>query len=436
MIVGAGVAGCLAAETIARAGFDACLLDLKPADRIGEKVCGDAVSKAWFDKLKLGYPSGEELAQVVESLEIVSPDGTVRFKIGGQAFILRRKEFGQRLLRRALDFGAHLLDKALAFDHLIKNKFVCGVRARAQGKLTEIEAAITINAAGALSILKPPTILGFEPMKPDDAIVCYREIRRLKSPCEISACLVVLNQEISPRGYSWIFPHGMRELNVGLGTSYDYNPRALFYEGLVNLDPVRDSDPVESGGWIVPVRRPLEPLVANGYAVVGDAAFTTSPLHGGGIGPSMLSGKLAGEVAVEALELENTSQSALWRYPKDYARRYGAKQAALEIFRRFLQSLSNDELNFGMRKRLLDEQEVLQASSEGRVEMSFVTKLRKLAWGLRKLGLLRRLSSTARFMDILRHHYLKYPNSPKAFPAWRRELELTLQRAVNAIARR
>ena len=52
----------------------------------------------------------------------------------------------------------------------------------------------------------------------------------------------------------------------------------------------------------MPTRRPLDSLVGNGIVVIGDASCQVNPIHGGGMGPSMVGGKIAGEVIAGALE--------------------------------------------------------------------------------------------------------------------------------------
>jgi len=61
VVVGAGTGGCLAAKTVAEAGFNVCLIDRKREQDIGDKVCGDAIGKHHFDTLGLEYPTGKEL---------------------------------------------------------------------------------------------------------------------------------------------------------------------------------------------------------------------------------------------------------------------------------------------------------------------------------------------------------------------------------------
>ena len=52
IVVGAGTAGCLAAITAAKKNLRVCLIDSKPKDRIGDKVCGDCVDTGSFTGYK------------------------------------------------------------------------------------------------------------------------------------------------------------------------------------------------------------------------------------------------------------------------------------------------------------------------------------------------------------------------------------------------
>ena len=61
-------------------------------------------------------------------------------------------------------------------------------------------------------------------------------------------------------------------------------------------------------------------MVSNGVMLVGDAASLVNPIHGGGIGPSMLSGYFAGQQIIEALSKGEPTKEALWGYNKKYIR--------------------------------------------------------------------------------------------------------------------
>ena len=61
VVVGAGTAGCLAAKTIAESGLKVCLVERKPKEAIGEKVCGDALGEHHLKTLGLEKPQSGEL---------------------------------------------------------------------------------------------------------------------------------------------------------------------------------------------------------------------------------------------------------------------------------------------------------------------------------------------------------------------------------------
>jgi digeranylgeranylglycerophospholipid reductase len=77
----------------------------------------------------------------------------------------------------------------------------------------------------------------------------------------------------------------------------------------------------------VPVGPPLPRLVASGLMLVGDAAHQVDPLTGGGIANAMMAGRLAAEVAAQAIAAGDTSVEALDQYEKRWMAGRGRKMA-------------------------------------------------------------------------------------------------------------
>jgi flavin-dependent dehydrogenase len=251
-------------------------------------------------------------------------------------------------------------------------------------------------------------------------IVAYREIRTDVS-WESDLGEIYLTQEVAPGGYYWVFDKGDGKVNVGLGvqmTGSHPNPKEQLYRYVLSKDPFKGSRLEKGGGGMVPTRRPMDCLVSNGIMLVGDAACLVNPIHGGGIGPSMLSGKLAAETAAEALEKRNAGREALWQYNVEYMQSYGAKQASLDAFRLLLQEVSDDELNFGMKNELVKEEDVLKASLEGDLRLSIRDKAKRAIRGAGRLGLLLKLEKTAEKMREIKALYQDYP-PPERFEQWR-----------------
>jgi digeranylgeranylglycerophospholipid reductase len=134
------------------------------------------------------------------------------------------------------------------------------------------------------------------------------------------------------------------------------------------------------GTWQVSVRRQNDCMVGNGYMLVGDSAWMPKPLDAGGIGPAIIAATIAGKNAVESIQASDVSENGLWKYNTDFIKEYGYKTAGLEVFRRMLQSLSNEQIDYGM-KNFLSKFDVEKISQGEHPEFSTVDKLGMLIRG-------------------------------------------------------
>jgi len=414
IVAGAGTGGCLAAKTAAKADLKVCLIDVKNREDIGRKICGDAIGRHHFDNLGLKEPVGDELERVMEGIRVYSPDKQVNYVVKGETlygYILNRHRFGQRLVKEAVDAGAILYDATRILEPIIENKFVCGVSTKSvrTGEKKVLRSSLVVEATGFSAVVRKklkPEMQIYDQVDNLDVEACYREIRELKRPLdEPTLCQIYLTQEITPGGYYWIFPEGGNKVNVGLGvamTGKFPNPRKRFYSHILSQPLFKGSSIVDKGAWCVPTRRPLNSMVGNGIIIVGDAACQVNPIHGGGMGPSMIGGTLAGETALRTLEKGDVTREGLWDYNVRYIRDYGAKQASLEVFRILLQNLDDEDLNYGMRYKLLTEEDVLKASMGEKARFTITEKARKAFRGVKKLSILRKLRNATKSMEEIK----------------------------------
>jgi digeranylgeranylglycerophospholipid reductase len=431
IIVGAGTAGCLAAKTAAEKGLNVCLVEKKKREEIGEKICGDALGEHHLTFLGLEKPTGGELEAKIDGLKIYSPDENTVFTIADKdfkGFLLNRRLFGQWLLKKATDKGALLQDNMNFRSPIIEKGAVVGITVKNMktGKVTEMSSKVVVDATGYFGMVRKqlPTELGIDrEIANEDVEACYREIRQLKQESENTRfCEIYLNQKASPGGYIWIFPKGGARVNVGIGTCMrpNYpNPKEQLYQTAFKK-PIFDGSLVLTGGaWFDPVRRPIDNMVSNGIMLVGDAASLVNPIHGGGIGPSMLSGYFAGQQIIEALSKGEPTKEALWGYNKKYIDTYGKKQGTLDIFKMFLLSCSDEDLDYGMNERLMTEDDVLKAGMGDDFHLNITETAKRVFKGLRRVGFLNRLRLTVTMMRGLSAHYNNYPASPEGFEPWR-----------------
>lgn len=452
IVVGAGVAGCMAATALGmRAkGSKILLVDRNPRTEPGKKttlgwICGDALNAlhAKFVHDRLGITFGPpEIENRVDAVLVCSPDRGISHPVEGSGFLLDRPKFARRLLTEALRTGIEYRDQTQAVDLVNEGDFVTGIvcqdRRNRQAQSRKITTKLVIDASGMSTVLrrnlKTPSHIEKEIDK-DDVEPTIRMNARLAdgSRVETSRCEIYLDSQRAPGGYLWMFPKSSSKVNLGLGVQQRRTGKSLdtllkewiaetpVFKGLT---PLAD-DGNGTGAWPVSVRHQNDCLVANGFMLAGDAGWFPNPISAGGIGPAMTGGVIAGEVAAAALQGSDVSEVNLWEYNTRYVERYGNKTAALETFRMYLQTLDNSELNYGLRNFVTNKEAVAFLQDEV-PELSFADKIVKVARGLRKFSAFWNLAFSISKMKALNNLYSEYPKSPSGFNEWKEQVDATL----------
>lgn len=444
LIIGGGFAGATAAWHLANTGLKVLLIDSKPWNRIGDKPCGDAVSKAHFDDLGMPYPEGNQLEQKIQGIKLYSPDKDTEWTVRGEGFEINAPAYTQRLLKEAQDRGVEILDMTTAMKPIFEDGYVRGavIFDRRTNTQMEVRTKVVVEATGYSMSFRsklPQDLPVTEILDDKDADIAYREVAYTADDIEDPEYLrIYIDQQTSPGGYWWYFPKGKDKVNIGLGIQggmgypsiYTYYNKYLKEYGN-DIDMKRI---IIKGGALVPTRRPISSLVWNGIIVAGDSAFTANPVHGGGKGSAMIAGYCAAKAIVKAYEGGDFSASTLWDANLCYTERYGAKQASLELFRRFLQKLSNEEINYGMKKKVIKEEDLLEASEKGDLQLSVAEKAMRVIAGLGKPSLLMKLKSVAEYMKEIKSLYKSYPNKPEDLQKWKTKVNaivLDFDHAIN-----
>jgi flavin-dependent dehydrogenase len=265
----------------------------------------------------------------------------------------------------------------------------------------------------------------------------FDQSREDKTYFDPDYCIIHLDQKLAPGGYAWVFPKGKSKVNVGLGVqqrAFDNRNKEMgvhtdlktLIDEYVDINPAianprladgSDDENNAWGTWQVSVRRQNDCLVANGYMLVGDSAWMPKPLDAGGIGPAIIAATIAGKDAVEAIQAGDTSEKGLWQYNKHFIDDYGYKTAGLEVFRRMLQGLTNEQINYGM-KHFLSKMDIDKITQGEHPEFSTVDKLGMIIRGAMNKKLAEDLRYCATVNRVLTDHYHNYPDTPDRFPEW------------------
>ncbi|MHA1811902.1 MAG: geranylgeranyl reductase family protein [Candidatus Thorarchaeota archaeon] len=434
VIVGAGSAGCVTARRCAEMGLRTLILEKKPRELIGKKVCGDEISKSHFDATGIDYPTGDEVSSVVSGADVYPPCMTNELRVRGwkdfDGWTVDRLAFGQRLLQEALQAGAELMDTCRVREAVVKGDQVVGVTFKSlkDGNEGTILSKVVVDASGFAATIrnKLDDDLIEKRVDKSDVALCYREIVKLRIPlAEPEVARVFLGGRTAPGGYAWVFPKGPQSVNAGVGIGGGEgrgSPRSLFEKFKEEYPLLYGCEVLDAGGGAVPVRRPLKSLVGNGVAFVGDAALQVNPIHGGGLGPGMRAGIILGEVVKGAIARRDVTAVGLWEYNVRYLRGFGRRLASLEVFRRLLQQLSDEDMNFGFEKRLLEAGDLMAANRGDGIPMGLFEKLKRFKRGISRFRLLMDLQRAAHLMKKMDRLYSNYPSSPDRLNAWNRSV--------------
>src|SRR5918999_4488060 len=111
------------------------------------------------------------------------------------------------------------------------------------------------------------------------------------------------------------------------------------------------------------------------------------------------------------------SAKGLWQYNQHFIDDYGYKTAGLEVFRRMLQGLTNEQIDYGM-KHFLSKMDIEKITQGEHPEFSTVDKLGMIIRGAMNKKLAEDLRYCASINKVLTDHYHNYPDTPEGFPEW------------------
>jgi len=435
IIAGAGTGGATTAYTLAKRGHSVLFIDRKERDNIGNKTCGDALGSHHIHQLRelVGIPELPKgiVEYEVNGIDLIAPDREHRLRMEGPTttgMSFNRLKMGQWFVDIAKKAGAEIMASTRVKKLLFDDGKVSGLKISQEGGADkDLTAKIVVDATGATGVLRmqmPEDSPMERQIAAEDRMVAWRDIYEtpdytFDTPDYLD---IYWNQEQTLGGYVWVFPQGKNRVNVGNGLMTikgHRNPKDIQKDFVKKtwIDTWGEIKVLDSSGGVAPIRRPIDTMVEHNFMLVGDAACQVNPIHGGGIGSSMLGGAHAGIVASEALERNDTSMESLWDYNPRYHKSYGQKQAALDVFRWFLLNITNEDIDFAFKKQVIKASDLLDTSMTGEVKFGAGEKFKRLVAGFGKIPLLLRVSKVAKLMNDIRAVYADYPDSPKGLDA-------------------
>lgn len=326
-----------AALFLAKNGFNCTLIEKKVFPR--DKICGDALSGKVISVLKHIIPDIHnklkisEIATDCKGIKFISPNNTeVSVPFSSDYYTNENNEPSGFIMKR-IDFDNMLYNECKTLEQItfIQNctyetfeKLTDGYKFKLSNGET-IQTKIVLCADGNQSLFARKEAKIDKSIKHHSGSVraYFENVQNFEKGNFLELYFL---DTYSP-GYFWIFPLPNGQANVGLGIRSDYiskekiNLKNVFTE-LVTTHPIikerlkNSTQTSQLQGFGIPLGSMQRNISGDHYLVLGDAAALVDPFTGEGIGNALVSGKIAAEVAMNALKNNKFDQKYLSQYDK------------------------------------------------------------------------------------------------------------------------
>lgn len=318
VIGGGGPAGLSAAEAAARRGRSVILIEQN--HEIGSPVRTSGGS--FIDELDaLGI--APRLYHPISRVRFCTPHNAVSYGYPTPKLcVMDVRGVFQFLAERAIQAGARIRLATAALGVVLENGCVTGVRTASE----IVSGRVVIDATGYRAALMKDA--GMDPGIRRFGVGAEYD---LYAPhCDETEALLIAGSDFAPSGYAWVFPWGRHRVRVGVGIIHpdsrghpgEYLDRLMTNLHRFGVD-LRGAQPVEHHAGLIPSECFAAKFAGNGILGVGDAAGHASSLVGEGIRWAIEAGKMAGEVAADAIDKNDVSRTALAGFERRWVKRHG-----------------------------------------------------------------------------------------------------------------
>ena len=337
IVVGAGPAGISCAITLARAGKKVVLIE-RGSFAGSKNMFGGAIytqpTKEIFPNFETDAPV--ERRNIEHRFAILSEDDstTISYKNKNEecsSYTVIRGKFDRWMAEQARNEGVYLVEKTVVRELLTENDKVVGVKT----ELEDYRADLVVLADGTNSLLAKQIGLR-DDILPKDVALSVKEVIKLDKDKinerfnleDNEGCIheIFGGPMLSMLGLAFMYTN-KESVTIGLGiTLSDLVERGLRpYDVLEELKQhptiaplIKDGTLEEYSAHLIPEGgyKKVPKLYSDGVMIAGDAAMLVNNMHWEGTNLAMISGKLAAETAIEAIEKQDFSSKVLKNYEK------------------------------------------------------------------------------------------------------------------------
>ena len=299
IIIGAGPAGSITAKILAERGVKVLLIEKQKVP--GKNIhCAGGIIGNILDRLQLrGFlEKNGAIKSNTKIMKFISPNNQTAIFNLNRIFghIVDRSIFDRCLAEKAVDNGVKILTdtKYINFENSNNNTEIT-IKVRQNNQIKYFKTRILVGADGVQSQVAKQSGLNI-PSKRMGYGYCFEMNNIIVQPEVIE----IFFSELTPGGYTWIFPTGENSANFGCGGIGGNN---IYYKKIFNYFlkkfpntalKLKNSRKIKFTGGIVPISNPAKSCVKNNIILVGDAANQVNSTTAEGIRYSLICGKIAG----------------------------------------------------------------------------------------------------------------------------------------------
>ena len=325
VIVGGGPAGSSVAYEASKNGIKVALLEKE--ETIAQSVRTSGVT--WIQNIKeFGIP--DDCYNPIKNYSFCSPNNevTIRDTIPQAAVLDVRKTY-RWLAEQAKNEGADIFLKT-NINNVIKNKDgdIIGVSGTSKEGEVIFHSKVIVDASGFSSTVSKA--MGF--VTQWERFGAGAEYEAEVENIDQETWWLMVGQKYSPAGYAWIFPVGKDIVRIGVGVGKPESQvdpterlKELMDSKIGPISKLGKITPIEFHYGLIPNDGLSRKTVYNNLILVGDSAGQANPLVLEGIRYAIKFGRVAGQIASNAIKSGKTDENALYPYEENWKKDIQAK---------------------------------------------------------------------------------------------------------------
>ncbi|MGY5860560.1 MAG: NAD(P)/FAD-dependent oxidoreductase [Candidatus Thorarchaeota archaeon] len=312
LVIGAGPAGLLAANEIAKRGYSVQVLE--EHEEVGKPDhCAGLLSTSGLKRLGLKLPNNV-IQNTVVGARIYSPAGhSIIIERGKrEANVINRQLFDAWLASKAIDSGAEVSTNAKVKDFVREKGKVKSVQL---SKEKQLDARAFVIAEGSRCILSKS--VGLPVVQKSSK---YPAFQYEVSGVDIEENMVEMfyGHQIAPGFFAWIIPLGEKRARIGLAARDKSKIRldTLMKHHKIISKRMKGARIERSLGGIVLVGMPISKMAIENTVAIGDTAGIVKATTGGGVILGGMTARVAGKIVADSLSNDGDVKRTLSQYTK------------------------------------------------------------------------------------------------------------------------